>query len=172
MFRNGFAKLAAASGAPALLLGGLAVAQEPEAMAAPEDVVITEQQEEQKLADDLIGLPVLALSEDATAEERVGTVDTLLFDGEDAIAGIVVGIGGFLGLGAKSVAIAYGNVEVREVDGVPVAAYVELTREQLEGAPDFKTKAALEAERQQQEMEMELEQQQPGDPQQPPQPIE
>ena len=60
-------------------------------------------------------------------------------------------------------AISYGEVDVREQDGVPVAAFLALTRQQLENAPDFKTQAALEAERQQREMEqqqqLDLEQQ-------------
>lgn len=159
MLKYGFTHAAASAAGALLLLGGSATAQEEE-VSVPEEVVIAEQQAEQKLADDLIGLPVLALSADGTAEEQVGTVDTLLFDENDAIAGVVVGIGGFLGFGAKSVAISYGEVDVQEQDGVPTAAFIELTRPQLENAPDFKTQAALEAEREMEQQQLEQQQQQ------------
>jgi hypothetical protein len=146
---------ALASGA-LILFGGLAAAQEEitqdeAAPIPPADVVITEQSPDEKLSDDLIGLPVVAQQDGE--EQQVGSVDALLFDADDGIAGVVIQIGGFLGFGAKQVALSYGEVQLQEMEGRPVAAMVGMTREQLENAPDFKTQATLEAERQQEQLE-------------------
>jgi hypothetical protein len=77
---------------------------------------------------------------------------------------IVVGVGGFLGVGQKSVALAWDSIELAERDGARVIL-VAATREQLEGMPEFTTleeKQAEEAMRQQQQELQQQMQQQPG----------
>jgi len=153
---------ALASGA-LLLFSGLAAAQEETtqdeaAPSPPAEAVITEQSPDEKLSDDLIGLPVVAQQDGE--EQQVGSIDSLLFNADDAIAGVVIQIGGFLGFGAKQVALSYGEVDLQELEGRPVAAMVDMTREQLENAPDFKTQAALVMEREQEQLEQEQQMQQ------------
>jgi hypothetical protein len=83
---------------------------------------------------------------------NVGAVNDLLFDGTGKIAGLVIGVGGFLGIGAKNVAI-----DMSAFDVVPAAAgndsnnasatnandpstvklKVAWTKDQLKDAPDF-----------------------------------
>jgi PRC-barrel domain len=82
---------------------------------------------------------------------RIGSVSDLLFDGTGKIIGVVVGVGGFLGIGAKNVAIdmsafnavaadagsndsnAAGNAN----DPTNIKLKVAWTKDQLQGAPDF-----------------------------------
>jgi hypothetical protein len=101
--------------------------------------VITEQSEDQKLSADLIGSNVMH-----PEHGRIGSLDSLLFDDQDKIAGGVISVGGFLGIGAKSVALSWDAFDVRPDEN---AVYVTLTPEQLESAPSFRDLATVEAER-------------------------
>lgn len=84
-------------------------------------------------------------------DEDLGDVEDLLIDDQDQVVGVVLSVGGFLGLGAKNVAVPIEVVQVEEE-----AVRIEATREQLENAPDFATldevRAAEEAQRAQQQM--------------------
>jgi hypothetical protein len=79
----------------------------------------------------------------------IGAVNDLLFDGTGKIIGVVISVGGFLGIGAKNVAIDMGTVNVVPADsGIStsggsvndpsnVKLKVALTKDQLQDAPDF-----------------------------------
>lgn len=81
--------------------------------------------------------------------ETIGGVNDVLFDKSGKISGIVVGVGGFLGIGQKNVAIDISAFEpVPAASGTPVAAgttndptnvklKVASTKEELQKAPDF-----------------------------------
>ncbi|MGS4947143.1 PRC-barrel domain-containing protein [Meridianimarinicoccus sp. RP-17] len=125
-------------------------AQETALPTIPSDTVIVEQAPETTLADDLIGLPVTGQQ-----EKRIGTVATLLFDADHEIAGVVIELSGFLGFGSKQVALSRDAVEFREEEGRPVVALVDLTAAQLEIAPDFLNRDALEFQQQQQQSQQE-----------------
>ena len=81
----------------------------------------------------------------------VGAVNDLLFDRMGKIVGMVVGVGGFLGIGAKNVAIDMGAFDVVPVDtssaspsasiltdATSVRLKVAWTKDQLKEAPDFR----------------------------------
>lgn len=107
------------------------------------------------LSSELIGGDVLHPQGD-----KIGTLDSLLFDADQKIVGGVVSVGGFLGIGAKQVALSWDAFEVRQEER---AVVVDLTKEQLVQAPSFKDlaqiKAEKEAERAQQQMQQMQEQQ-------------
>lgn len=83
---------------------------------------------------------------------QVGDVNDVLFDKSGKIVGLIVGVGGFLGIGEKSVAIgmsafqpvpadtgssAGGNSAVSSNDPTNVKLKVSWTKDQLKSAPDF-----------------------------------
>jgi hypothetical protein len=86
---------------------------------------------------------------------HIGNVSDMLFDKNGKILGLIVGVGGFLGIGEKSVAIdmsafqpvpadtgsssAGGNTAMasRNDDPTMVKLKVSWTKEQLKNAPDF-----------------------------------
>jgi hypothetical protein len=83
---------------------------------------------------------------------QVGDVNDLLFDKNGKIIGMIVGIGGFLGIGEKSVAIDMSAFQVvpastgtstsvgaasADADPTNVKLKVTWTKEQLQSAPDF-----------------------------------
>lgn len=111
---------------------------EPGAEPVVQQAVIEEQQSNQLLSEDLIGADVMSRE-----EGRIGTLTAVLFDQNDQIVGGIVSVGGFLGVGAKDVALSWDEFDVRPAEDL---VYVDMTQGQLEAAPEFKDRAAIEAE--------------------------
>lgn len=96
---------------------------------------ITRQKASQVLGDSLIGMPV---RNGTTADAKeIGKVTDLILNADHKLIGIVVGVGGFLGMGRKDVGIPWS--EVGQVNPEAKTLQVKLTKEQLEGAPAFTT---------------------------------
>lgn len=94
-------------------------------------VFMSEQSPDELTTDNLIGMAVVN-----SEGEEIGDITDLVFAG-DRIVAAVVGVGGFLGIGAKSVGIAWTSVDVQKLNGQQVAL-LDLTRQQLDEAPEFK----------------------------------
>jgi hypothetical protein len=155
------ARLMTASTVVLALTAGAAFAQTVAEQAADNEVAVTPPSDEQVIVEqetthmltrELIGADVMHYE-----HGNIGTLDALLFDDNDRILGGVVSIGGFLGLGAKEVALSWDEFTVRPEEGI---VYVGLTREQLEAAPSFKDRADIRAEEAAQQAQRDLEQQQ------------
>lgn len=72
------------------------------------------------------------------AGERIGEVDELLVDGSGRILAAVVGVGGFLGMGERKVAVSYRSFEMtRETNG-KARLIADLTTVNLKNAPEYK----------------------------------
>lgn len=83
-------------------------------------------------AEQLIGTTVYSAQ-----EENVGAVGDVILAQDGMIDAVVLDVGGFLGLGAKPVAIAFDDLSIRADANGTLYAYTSFTREQLEGAADF-----------------------------------
>lgn len=85
----------------------------------------------QWLSTQLIGLPVYD-----SANENIGSISNLVIGQSGAIQAVVVGVGGFLGVGAKDIAVSLHKMEiVREGDSSK--AVVQLSKPEIELAPSF-----------------------------------
>lgn len=71
-----------------------------------------------------------------TGDEDVGSVDDLIIDENGQIVAIVVGVGGFLGMGQKDVAIGWDDVTTSG-DADELELRIDATREELRSAPEF-----------------------------------
>lgn len=71
--------------------------------------------------------------------EKIGTVNDLVLNKDGAVEAIVVGVGGFLGIGAKNVALPYAEVDWAERNGDRWIV-VSATKDQLTQLPDFDKK--------------------------------
>ncbi len=109
--------------------------------ATDEEVFIAEQASEEGLVSNWDGEAIYNAS-----DENLGSVDDLLLTEDGQIKAVVVGVGGFLGIGKKSVAIAIDAIEPRTDENGDLSLYVTASAEQLDGAPTFKTQAELLAE--------------------------
>jgi hypothetical protein len=80
-------------------------------------------------------------------DETIGGVNDMLFDKSGRILGVIVGVGGFLGIGQKNVAIDMSAFQVVAAPNVPstssvtdptnVKLKVAWTKDELQQAPDF-----------------------------------
>jgi hypothetical protein len=79
---------------------------------------------------------------------HIGDVSDLLFDKNGRVAGVIVGVGGFLGIGEKYVALDLSAFQVvpadvnsttasKSDDPSNIKMRVSLTKDQLQQAPDF-----------------------------------
>jgi len=95
---------------------------------------ITAQTSDQWLASKFKGTTVLG-PDDA----KVGNVDDLMFDRTGSVKAVIVGVGGFLGIGSKQVAIPLGSFQVvAGKDGSADQLKLPMSKDQLASAPEFK----------------------------------
>jgi sporulation protein YlmC with PRC-barrel domain len=80
-------------------------------------------------ADELIGMNVV----DA-AGDNVGSINDLLFGNDDQVDHAIVDVGGFLGFGARTVAIPIDELQIAPEQD---QAIVNMTREQLDTMPEW-----------------------------------
>jgi hypothetical protein len=85
----------------------------------------------QWLASKLIGLSVLT-----PTDEKIGTISDLVIDQSGAVQAAVIGVGGFLGMGTKDVAIALRELKISRT-AVGDKVTMRLSRNELELAPTF-----------------------------------
>jgi hypothetical protein len=113
-----------------------------EEAAPPADMEFLQVQEEaQFLAnDEVIGADV-----HNEMDEKVGSIADLVMDQDQKLVGVVLSVGGFLGIGEKWVAVPVEQIDFPSAEQ-PARLLAAVTEEQLTNAPDFTTRAALEAE--------------------------
>jgi sporulation protein YlmC with PRC-barrel domain len=80
-----------------------------------------------------------------TQNDTIGEVEDLVVEKSGRLKGVVVGVGGFLGIGEKHVALAWNEIQMREPErsGAVTRArhplmVVNVTKDQLRQAPEFK----------------------------------
>jgi hypothetical protein len=95
---------------------------------------ITAQTPDQWLATKFKGTQVIG-----TDDTKIGSVDDILFDRTGSIKAVIVGVGGFLGIGSKQVAMPLPSLQVVSgKDGAPDQLRLSMTKDQLASAPEFK----------------------------------
>jgi hypothetical protein len=100
---------------------------------SPKDQFVTLQPAGQWLSSQFIGQPV---SNDAG--ETVGNIDDLLFDKGGRIVNVVIGVGGFLGIGEKNVAMPFTALSITADANGKRIVKLAISKEQLKTAPGFK----------------------------------
>ncbi len=88
------------------------------------------------LATEIIGKQVY--SSDATDAEHIGDVNNLVIGENGEIAAVVIGVGGFLGIGEKNVAVNYSELQWVVAEDNTERFVLPTTKDALEAAPDFK----------------------------------
>lgn len=103
----------------------------PMAVAQSSIEFITKQTAEERLASNLLGVTV----ENAEGE-NIGDVNDLVLGPNGQVSAVIVGVGGFLGLGEKNVAVSYDNIESKVEDN-DVVVVLNTTKADLEAAPEY-----------------------------------
>ncbi len=105
---------------PALLIvAGLAFAADESSLATTNRWLIS----------DLYKAPVYDMN-----NNKIGQVDNLILSSDGQIKTAVIGVGGFLGVGSKDVAVPFGELKVAPQDGKKELT-VDRTKDQLKQAP-------------------------------------
>ena len=91
------------------------------------------------MASNLIGSTVYS-----SANENVGSVNDVIFSKDGKIQAIIIGVGGFLGLGEKDVAVPLDRIQFSRDENNNMKYTVSASRQELEQAPAFdKTKLVV-----------------------------
>ena len=117
----------AAEPAPAVAAGG-----------APN--FINQQAAEEQLASNWIGQTVYS-----KADENLGDVNDLVLSKDGKIDAIVIGVGGFLGIGEKNVALPFSAFQASTDSNGKLKLVVDTTKEALDAAPTFMTLAEIQS---------------------------
>jgi sporulation protein YlmC with PRC-barrel domain len=107
--------------------------------AAMNDAYLTAQSETQMSANDFMGQAIYTGD-----NQSIGDINDLLVENDGGIVAAVVGVGGFLGIGEKNVAVPFSKITLtREAGENGAEGDVRLTTtetaESLRNAPEFKT---------------------------------
>jgi sporulation protein YlmC with PRC-barrel domain len=102
---------------------------------------VTQQSSDQWLATKFKGTDVIGSN-----NEKIGDVNDILFDRNGKIMAYVIGVGGFLGIGSKDVALAPAAFQVQPAsDREELKLKLTMTRDELKNAPEFKAAASRPA---------------------------
>ncbi len=69
-------------------------------------------------------------------DNKIGEVNDLLVDNAGKVNAVILGVGGFLGVGEKNVAVAFPSLKVAEKDGKRYLV-LDTTKEALQAAPGY-----------------------------------
>lgn len=72
-----------------------------------------------------------------TNDASIAEVSDLVLTGEGQVTDVVLDVGGFLGIGARSVAIPMDRLTVAQSEGGAVRIWVNMTKEELEALPEY-----------------------------------
>ena len=101
-------------------------------------------------ASDLIGMRIYKVEKDMdetqpiadgaeTEWDDIGEINDLIVDADGNVTAVILGIGGFLGIGERDVSVSMDAIKVLREDGDSDDRFlvVNTTREELEAAPEF-----------------------------------
>jgi type IV secretory pathway VirB10-like protein len=95
---------------------------------------LTEQKPDELLASKLIGRPTVN-----SQDETIGNVNDLVTDRSGKVIGALIGVGGFLGIGEKHVAVRFEDLKFTRDDKDNVNVALNISKETLASAPAYKT---------------------------------
>ena len=94
----------------------------------------------QWLGSDIIGTEVVT-----STDEKLGSISDVVLERDGTVIAAVIDVGGFLGIGAKSVAVSFDSLTATPTENGEKIV-VALTKEELNTAPEFKSLDTLRSE--------------------------
>ncbi len=88
-------------------------------------------------ASDVSAKALLNESVKNAANETIGDINDVLISGDGKVAAVIVGVGGFLGMGEKNVALPYDQLVFAKDVGDDLVVTTSATKESLETAPEY-----------------------------------
>ena len=94
----------------------------------------------QWLGSDIIGTEVVT-----STDEKLGSISDVVLERDGTVIAAVIDVGGFLGIGAKSVAVSFNSLTATPTENGEKIV-VALSKEELNTAPEFKSLEQLRSE--------------------------
>jgi sporulation protein YlmC with PRC-barrel domain len=131
---------------PAPAAGGQAAAPaHTNKQVAATDKFLSQQQDGQMLASNVMGQTVYDSS-----GNNLGSVNDIVLDKDGKMAAVVIGVGGFLGIGQKNVAVSIEAIDRTTDENGNLKLVLNASKDEIDQAPGFTTLADLKAKEQQQ----------------------
>jgi hypothetical protein len=105
----------------------------PEQSAQQSGQFLSEQKTDDMLASSIIGKPAVN-----SQDETIGDVNDLVTDRSGKIVAALIGVGGFLGIGEKDVAVRFEDLKLNRDENDNVKVTLNISKEALAQAPDYK----------------------------------
>ena len=77
------------------------------------------------------------------ANETVGDVNEVVLSPDGQVSALIIGVGGFLGIGEREVAVGYGSVKKSRDSNNNLVLTMDATRDSLKSAPAWSWKQAV-----------------------------
>ncbi len=103
------------------------------------DGIIRLQDQDTFLASDLTGATVYS-----PQDEAIGDVNDVIVSRDGKVDGLVVGVGGFLGIGEKDVAIEISKIKMMDTEA-GIKLVMDANKDELAAAPEFMSKTEMRA---------------------------
>src|SRR5688500_8588234 len=103
------------------------------------DGIIRLQDQDTFLASDLTGATVYS-----PQDEAIGDVNDVIVSRDGKVDGLVVGVGGFLGIGEKGVAIEISKIKMMDTEA-GIKLVMDANKDELAAAPEFMSKTEMRA---------------------------
>ena len=71
------------------------------------------------------------------SDSKIGDVDDMLIDKEGRVTALIIGVGGFLGMGEKNVAIPFSDIRASEKNNNKWYLVLNTTKDALKTAPGY-----------------------------------
>ncbi|WP_322890495.1 MULTISPECIES: PRC-barrel domain-containing protein [unclassified Yoonia] len=100
-----------------------------------DDTYLTDQDRAALTADDLIGTTVHDMN-----DESVGSINDIVLTADGQVGDVIVDVGGFLGIGARSVALSFDDLQIGRDEGGMTSSlrvWANITEEELENMPEW-----------------------------------
>jgi len=79
---------------------------------------------------------IIGLNVENRVGDKLGDISYLVLDNSGKVSTVVIGVGGFLGVGTKNVGVPYSEITFTTKDGQRIAT-VDATKESLTNAPNY-----------------------------------
>lgn len=100
----------------------------------PQGIFYNEQKPNQYLAADLL----LKAGVRGADGKIFGDVEDLILNEYNQVEGVIIGVGGFLGLGEKRIGVRYSALQFKDEDGKTIVSLPEATKEIIKALPAYK----------------------------------
>ncbi len=88
-------------------------------------------------ADQMVSSKIVGKSVYNTNNEKIGAVNDLILDSNGKVAGVVIGVGGFLGMGERNIALTYQSVKFTKDSKGYEKITVAATKDQLKAMAPY-----------------------------------